>query len=153
MQGPDWKQFFRLGCVLALVSLTGCADFKQWMHNGKVGPDYMKPVAPMAYEWIDFNDPRVISEQHAVNEGAWWHSLNDPVLDQLVAQSYDQNLSLRAAGMRVMEARAQRGVAAGLLFPQSQEAYGSYNRIQVSRSGNSLGIPLPVRAFDFWSTV
>jgi NodT family efflux transporter outer membrane factor (OMF) lipoprotein len=153
MQTWNWKLCFRYGCLIAVVSLTGCAEFKQWMHNGKVGPEYRKPVAPVAYEWIDFNDPRVISQQNSVNGGAWWQSLNDPVLDQLVAQSYDQNLSLRAAGMRVMEARAQRGVAAGLLLPQFQEAFGSYDRIQVSSKGNSVGLPaLPVRAFDFWST-
>jgi NodT family efflux transporter outer membrane factor (OMF) lipoprotein len=122
------------------------------MQNGKVGPEYRKPVAAVAREWIDFNDPRVISEQNSVNDRAWWQSLNDPVLDRLVAQSYDQNLSLRAAGMRVMEARAQRAVAAGLLLPQFQEAFGNYQRVQVSQRGNSLGLALPVRAFDFWST-
>ena len=139
--------------VLAALSVTGCAELKQWMHNGKVGPDYCKPAAPIADEWIDFNDPRLISQEHSVDECAWWQSLSDPVLDELVFQSYERNLSLRAAGMRVMEARAQRAIAAGLLLPQFQEANGSYSRIQVSSAGNALGLPiLPIRAFDFWST-
>lgn len=153
MHGRNWKQLYRLSCLAAAVSFSGCSEFKQWVHNHKVGPEYRKPVASVSHEWIDFNDPRVISEQQSVNECAWWHSLNDPDLNQIVTQAYEQNLSLRAAGMRVMEARAQRGIAAGLLLPQYQEAAGSYNRIQVSERGNALGLPtVPDRAFDFWST-
>jgi NodT family efflux transporter outer membrane factor (OMF) lipoprotein len=135
------------------MSSTGCSEFKNWVRTHKVGPEYRKPVASVSQEWIDFNDPRVISEQQSVNECAWWHTLNDPQLNQIVMQSYEQNLSLRAAGMRVMEARARRGVAAGLLFPQSQEAVGGYSRVQVSERGNAFGLPIVSdRAFDFWST-
>ena len=153
MHDSQWKQLFCVSLMSAVLTITGCAEFKQWMHNGKVGPDYMKPAVPVADEWIDFNDPRVISQEQCVDESAWWRSLNDPVLDRLVFQTHEQNLSLRTAGMRVMEARAQRAVAAGLLLPQLQEAQGSYSRIQVSRAGNSIGLTtLPVRAFDFWST-
>ncbi len=112
------------------------------MRTHKVGPEYRKPVASVSQEWIDFNDPRVISEQQSVNECAWWQSLNDSQLNQIVTQSYQQNLSLRAAGMRVMEARARRGIAAGLLFPQSQEAVGGYSRVQVSDRGNAFGLPI-----------
>jgi hypothetical protein len=154
MDGIVMANLQRFGWMLAFLCLAGCAEFKQWMHNDfKVGPDYCKPVAPVAHEWIDFNDPAVISENHAVNDGAWWQSLNDPVLDQLVKQAYEQNLSLRAAGMRVLEARAQRAIAAGLLFPQFQEGAAGYNRIQLSTQGNPAGIAaLPVRAFDLWSS-
>lgn len=147
------KQIFCLSWVMCVLALAGCAELKQWAHQGKVGPNYRKPAAPVASEWIDFNDPRVINERCAVEEGAWWHALDDPVLHQLMLDAYEQNLSLRAAGMRVLEARAQRAVAAGLLLPQAQQATGSYTRIQVSQKGNSIGLPvLPLRAFDFWST-
>jgi NodT family efflux transporter outer membrane factor (OMF) lipoprotein len=144
----------RIVCALVALCMAGCAEFRQWKDNGyKVGPNYFKPGAPVAAEWIDFNDPAVISESNAVNDAAWWESLNDPVLNRLVTQTYQQNLSLRAAGMRVLEAQAQRAIAAGLLYPQFQEGFAGFNHIQVGTVGNAAGIgALPFRSFDLWSS-
>jgi NodT family efflux transporter outer membrane factor (OMF) lipoprotein len=109
---------------------TGCS-LRGWVHNGfKVGPDYARPAAAVASEWIDYRDPRVQSEEQDLSE--WWRALNDPVLDSLVETAYQQNLSLRVAGARILEARARRGIAAGNLFPQLQEAAGSYTRNKLS---------------------
>ncbi|HIF00819.1 MAG TPA: efflux transporter outer membrane subunit [Planctomycetes bacterium] len=154
MRNSQSSRSLRIVCSLVVLSLAGCAELKQWKDNGfKVGPDYRKPAAPVASEWIDFNDPGVISENHAVNEAAWWESLNDPVLDGLVNQAYQQNLSLRAAGMRVLEAQAQRAIAAGLLYPQFQEGFASLNHIQLGTVGNAAGIgAVPFRSFDLWSS-
>ena len=138
---------------LSALLFSGCAEFGQWMHNGfKVGPDYCKPAAPVADQWIDFNNPKVISTSQAVDDGAWWAALNDPVLNRLVQQAYEQNLSLRAAGMRVMEARAQRAIAAGLLLPQMQEAFANYNHFQISAAGNQFGVAALPRTVDLWGT-
>ena len=77
---------------------------------------------------------------------------NDPVLNNLVQVAYSQNLSLREAGVRVLEARAQRGVAAGNLFPQSQNINGSYARNMVStRAANVPALPFFNRTFDNWA--
>ncbi len=64
----------------------------------------------------------------------WWKAFNDPVLDRLIEWAYRENLSLRIAGVRVLEARAQLGIAIGGLFPQTQQASGflQYNRISES---------------------
>lgn len=144
------------GVLLSAVVMlsSGCGYMGNWLRNGfKVGPDYARPAAPIAEDWIDFNDPRVISDRYGVNDAIWWTTFNDPVLNELVQVSYQQNLPLRAAGLRVLEAQAQRAVAAGLLFPQFQQAFGQYQRIQLSRNGNPVGVSaLPARAFDFWST-
>ena len=43
-----------------------------------------------------------------------------------------QNLSLRAAGLRVIEARAARGITVGRFFPQTQQVVGSAAAHQVS---------------------
>ncbi len=141
---------------LAALTLTagGCAYLDGWMQNHfKVGPEYRKPAAPVADQWIDFNDPRVISDSLGVNDEAWWEVFNDPFLDDLVPLAYEENLPLRAAGMRVLEARAQRAIAAGNLFPQSQEALGQYQRIQISTNGNPAGVTmLPARAFSLWTS-
>lgn len=141
-------------CTLVVLCITGCAEFRQWKDNGyKVGPNYFKPGAPVAAEWIDFNDPAVISKSNAVNDAAWWESLNDPVLNRLVSQAHQQNLSLRAAGMRVLEAQAQRAIAAGMLYPQTQQGFAGLNHIQVGTVGNAAGIgAVPFRSFDLWSS-
>src|SRR5262245_44190204 len=80
----------------ALLSATGCG-LREWAHNGfKVGPNYSRPPAPVAEEWIDYKDPRVKSQEADLSH--WWHAFKDPVLDGLVETAYQQNLSLRVAG-------------------------------------------------------
>jgi outer membrane protein TolC len=115
--------------VLAILLNSGC-NLRQWVHNGfKVGPNYTRPPAPVASEWIDYRDPRVRSEEQSLSE--WWHVFNDPALNSLMETAYQQNLTLRVAGARILEARAQRGIAVGNLFPQVQQAFGEYTRNKV----------------------
>ncbi len=56
--------------------------------------------------------------------------------------AYGQNLTLQAAGVRVLQARAQLGIAVGDLYPQTQQAFGSldYNR-QSARAPFQAGGP------------
>ena len=51
-----------------------------------------------------------------------------------VHTAYQQNPNLRAVGTRVLQARAQQAIAAGNLFPQTQEATGSYSRVALSHN-------------------
>jgi NodT family efflux transporter outer membrane factor (OMF) lipoprotein len=129
----------RVIALLLLPFAAGCTTgVHEYIHNGfKVGPNYRRPAAPVAENWIDYQDARVISEppQH----WAWWTVFNDPVLNSLIDSAHRQNLTLREAGFRIAEARALRGFAVGNLFPQFQEAFGSYNRQQISREGLGLG--------------
>jgi NodT family efflux transporter outer membrane factor (OMF) lipoprotein len=54
----------------------------------------------------------------------WWRTFKDPVLDQLVAEAQRVNPNVRTAGMRIMEARAQLGIAGSTLYPQVQQVFG-----------------------------
>ena len=145
-------------CLLAvaLLVVSGCAPLKNWVRNGfKVGPNYGRPAASVADDWIDTDDQRVRTE--LPDNPMWWEAFDDPTLNELVQSVYEQNLTLRAAGMRVLQARAMRGVAVGGLFPQTQEAFGSYQRNQISAStsglGQLIGKGFPIaRVFDNWST-
>ena len=56
----------------------------------------------------------------------WWAVFDDPVLNALVCDAYRQNLTLREAGFRVLQARAQLGIARGELFPQYQALTGGF---------------------------
>ena len=113
------------------ICCSGCTSIGEYIHNGfKVGPNYQKPLAPVASEWID-------SKSKGVNVATedlrgWWKAFNDPVLDALIEQAYQQNLTLRSAGTRILAARAQRNIAVGNLFPQTQQAFADHNRNQLS---------------------
>ena len=65
---------------------------------------------------------------------------NDPVLNSLVENAYQQNLPLQIAGIRILEARAQLGVVVGNLYPQQQQGRGGAEYSQLSENApNSLG--------------
>jgi NodT family efflux transporter outer membrane factor (OMF) lipoprotein len=117
--------------VAAIVLNSGCITTGplDWVRNGfKVGPNYCRPPAPVAEEWIEAKDAKV-QERHLQD---WWVVFQDSTLNQLIGTAYDQNLTLRAAGTRVLEARAQQAIAVGNIFPQTQEATGSYSRVRLS---------------------
>ena len=84
----------------------------------------------MADEWIDYEDPRLRSEP--VELARWWDVFNDPTLDSLVQNAYQQNLSLRVAGTRILEASYRRQIAAGFMFPQLQDLTGSFSANKAS---------------------
>ena len=118
--------------MLLLVFLGGCTSFRDYIHNGlKVGPNYDTPSAQVAQQWIDADDQRVRSDSD--DPSAWWTVFDDSDLDGLIQCAYQQNLTLREAGCRILQARAQLGLVTGRLFPQTQNAAGDFNRIAASR--------------------
>ncbi len=139
----------RLWLIGSVVLLTSGCGLSNWIHNGfKVGPNYQQPPpAAISDEWIDAESPTVLSQPP--EHRAWWSAFQDPLLNDLIQTAYQQNLTLREAGSRVMQARARRAITVGNLFPQSQQAFGEFNRIQQSKS---VALPPPIRAFDQWST-
>jgi NodT family efflux transporter outer membrane factor (OMF) lipoprotein len=126
-------QISSLAIIAIAFLLGGCTGPLEWVKNGfKVGPNYCPPTAPVAIHWIDATDKRV---RMSTIPCQWWCLLKDPrtnspdpVLMGLICQAYNQNLTLKEAGMRVLEARYQKAIAVGELFPQQQDAFGSYAR-------------------------
>jgi NodT family efflux transporter outer membrane factor (OMF) lipoprotein len=92
-----------------------------------VGPDFKRPQVPWLADWTGGSleslavDPRV---PRSGQTQEWWRNFNDPVLAQLVAEAQRVNPNVRTAGMRIMEARAQLGIAGSTLYPQVQQATG-----------------------------
>ncbi len=109
---------FYLLFLLVFFLLFGCA----------VGPSFVRPKVKVAPNWMEAGDKRVKTEPP--NYRNWWHAFNDPVLNRLIDRAYSESLSLRIAGVRVLQARAQFGIALGALYPQTQQAFGflQYNR-------------------------
>ncbi len=126
------------GLVAAVLLNTGCIATSpgQWIHNGfKVGPNYGRPPAPVAAEWIQANDPSV--QNHQLQD--WWQVFGDPTLDALIVTAYEQNPNLRVAGTRVLQARAGQAIAVGNIFPQTQQATGSYSRVNLNSNMPIIG--------------
>lgn len=110
-----------IGSLFILVLMVGgCA----------VGPDFVRPDAPAEEKWIDTDLPQIKTEPADLTD--WWKVFNDPLLDSLIETAYRQNLPLQIAGLRIMEARAQLGLAVGNKYPQLQQLSGSATAVEIS---------------------
>jgi len=111
---------------------SGCTTLREYVRNGyKVGPQYAKPPAPVADDWIDTVDKRLIKDPD--EHRRWWANFKDPNLDSLICMASQQNLTLREAGFRVLESRAKLAITVGEFFPQQQFANGSFTQHGLSR--------------------
>jgi NodT family efflux transporter outer membrane factor (OMF) lipoprotein len=125
------KSAFRLfvsSLISATLLISGCT---------MVGPDFVKPEAPVEKEWMEARDAAIKTEPSDYKE--WWSVFNDPVLNSLVEHAYQQNLPLQITGIRILQARAQLGAVVGNLYPQLQQGRGGadYNKIS-ENAPNSL---------------
>ena len=111
--------------LLPIVFLSACVS---------LGPDFETPEAPVADDWMEAEQAGV--NYQAADDPEWWKVFNDPVLDRLIDTARSQNLSLRSAGLRVLQANAQLGIATGRKFPQVQQITGSGSNINLSENAN-----------------
>ncbi len=100
--------------IVLLGFLAACAP---------VGPEFVRPEVELPGDWSGTGENGL--ESSAIKQPQWWRVFNDPVLNQLVETAWQQNNSLEIAGLRVLEARAQLGIAQGNQYPQAQLAAGS----------------------------
>ncbi len=115
------------------LSVFGSLCLLSVVYGCRVGPNFVRPSAPTAPAWLESRGPQA---EAATRE--WWKAFDDPTLVRLVEVAFDENLSLRAAGLRVLQAQARRAIAIGDLFPQEQQLTGAYAR-QVQSQNTSLG--------------
>jgi NodT family efflux transporter outer membrane factor (OMF) lipoprotein len=115
----------------------------------KVGPDYVPPEPTVADGWRDAAREDV--DTRTPVPGAWWEVFGDAALGRLVDLARRQNPSLEAAAVRVLEARARRGIAVGGLYPQSQAATGAWTRVELSENRANQDNPSIDDSFDDWA--
>ena len=145
----------RLGAravVLAAATLLGACT--------TVGPDFIRPQAPVLADWKGGSLQPLATDPRIARIGqlqTWWRSFNDPVLDALIAEAQHVNPNVRTAGLRIMEARAQLGIAGSTRFPQVQQVTGDLVRFGEVRDGapNTNGVSLSAGGrisweIDFW---
>lgn len=134
------KQLGVLAMFLALcMTAVGC----------KVGPECFRPNAELPPGWKAAIDESLATQVEA--DQVWWTAFNDAGLNTLVERARSQNLTLQEANARIWEARSQRGVVRGGLFPQVAHT-DSYSRNKISNNASPFGTVGNFPAFDFWST-
>ena len=111
-------RFFRfsLGAILA-TSLGACT----------IGPEFEKPGITLDNKWLNPTGNELLSSP--IKDSRWWLVFNDSELNQLLEVAWQQNNTLEIAGLRVLEAQAQLGIATGNRYPQSQFLSGDAIRI------------------------
>jgi len=86
-----------------------------------VGPDYKRPdlqPPPM------FRGQAAAPTPESIGEALWLKIFDDPALFNLVREGLANNIDLRVAGARVVEARAIAGIARSFRFPQVGVGFG-----------------------------
>ena len=131
------RGLMRMAMPAAVVLLGGCTT---------LGPNFSAPQVPWLQGWPG-GAWRTLAEEAPrraqPRDDDWWRQFNDPVLDQLVAEAQRLNPGARTAGLRIMEARAQLGIAGSGLYPQLQQVNAEALRV---RNRGSDG-----RSTAFWS--
>src|SRR5258706_13676457 len=106
--GFAWR---RLATVLVVVGLlSGCT----------VGPNYRRPGVIVPADWRNAPEQRA-----SLGDLGWWGIFQDPALHELLSTAVVPNRDLQVAVARVLDSRAQLGVARAAQFPQVN-AGGSY---------------------------
>jgi NodT family efflux transporter outer membrane factor (OMF) lipoprotein len=105
-----------------------------------VGPDYRqpRPVTPDSWQSLPQTGVRVESPD-APTLAAWWTTLNDSTLNQLIEQALAANRTAREAYARVVEARARRGIANADFWPSIDAAAGASRTSSDSSRFNESG--------------
>ncbi|VVO24447.1 efflux transporter outer membrane subunit [Pseudomonas fluorescens] len=95
------------------LGLSGCV---------RLGPDFQAPGEAWIEHWNSPALEQASQQRRQPDIREWWQVFADPVLDRLIAETDAHNSNLKIAGLRVMEARAQLGIAQSGRYPQLQQA-------------------------------
>lgn len=128
-KSADAGEFLARSAIVALAAglLAGCAP---------VGPTYERPDVQVQPDWLDAE--RDLYKSDPAQLAAWWQTLQDPVLDRLIAKAHAQNNTLKIAGLRVLESQARLNIATGNRYPQVQVVAGDVTAVGTSKnSANS----------------
>jgi len=98
--------------LCGVLSLGGCV---------RLGPDFQSPTQAWVEHWNTQALELASQQRTQPDSRQWWQVFTDPVLDHLIAEADAHNADLEIAGLRVMEARAQLGIALSNRYPQFQQ--------------------------------
>ena len=114
-----------LACV---ACLGGCVT---------VGPDFHPQHEDWAEHWSDPAIEQATLQQSQPDASQWWQVFGDQNLERLMAEADAHNADLKVAGLRVLEARAQLGIAQSGRYPQVQQIGGDALYTKSRHAGGS----------------
>lgn len=120
---PSMRPLFTGGACLLLSACT------------VLGPDYQTPQVKEITDWHSASESQKTTA--AADYRLWWHQLGDPVLSALVEEALKKNPDVRIAGLRILEAQAQLGIAESLLGPQATIGTAELLQAGQTRNGHS----------------
>jgi multidrug efflux system outer membrane protein len=109
-----------------------------------VGPNYTRPRLNMPASYI-YQD----QEAQSTANIQWWKQFNDPVLDDLIAESLANNKNIMIAAANVEQAASVLKVTRSSLFPQ----FGYSGAGAKQRASESDGLRLPDNPYTSYQTV
>jgi NodT family efflux transporter outer membrane factor (OMF) lipoprotein len=116
-----------------------------------VGPDFTEPETEVQSNWTGTESPLI--DSGAALDPRWWQAaFGDPVLNKLTEDALKQNLTLRSAGLRVLQSQQQLAIAIGSQYPQQQQINALAQREQENGgriSDYNVGFNLSWE-LDFW---
>jgi len=121
------RNLYLLSFVVLILTISGCM----------VGPKYSRPETAAdsneveAFTYVGPHDQDVNALE---NNDRWWENFGDPVTKELVEEALANNLDLKAAAARVIQAQASLSETKGLQFPDI-----SYN-VNRDRSKRSMNL-------------
>ncbi|WP_094777947.1 TolC family protein [Paraburkholderia ribeironis] len=108
---PNLRRYWIL--LVGTVCLSACM---------RVGPDFHTQRESWSEHWTSASVEQVTQQEVQPDFRQWWQIFGDENLDQLMAEADAHNGDLKIAGLRVIEARAQLGIALAGRYPQVQQA-------------------------------
>jgi NodT family efflux transporter outer membrane factor (OMF) lipoprotein len=102
-------------CVILMAGIvaSGCT----------VGPDFSQPEVPGLQ--LDYLATQQLSSAQSADISQWWQAFGDPKMNALLDRAQSQNLPLREAYERIVEARANFCLEGGQLRPNG-DLFGDY---------------------------
>ncbi|MGA9163397.1 MAG: efflux transporter outer membrane subunit [Thiobacillus sp.] len=114
--GLRLRQLFQAGALLTAAHwLAACSS---------VGPNFQAPQQPLPEGWQSAS-LQALPRSEPARDTPWWARFDDPALAGLVDEALRQNVSVRIAGLRILESEAQLGIVGSSLYPQLQQLSGS----------------------------
>ncbi|MEA3131664.1 MAG: hypothetical protein QOF46_3459 [Paraburkholderia sp.] len=98
--------------LIGAFCLSGCI---------RLGPDFQTQREPWTEHWRSQAIEQATETRSQPDTRQWWQIFADPILERLIAEADANNAGVKIAGLRVMEARAQLGIAQSGRYPQVQQ--------------------------------
>lgn len=136
-QDTSGSRGFAIGVVaLAGIALSSCET---------VGVNYATPSTSVPDAWTMSIQPHLDDGAACLSD--WWLGFNDPALNSLIERTRTDNPDFKIALQRIVEARAQRGVAFSTLFPNLANE-DSYSRVRRSEGAGPVFGPNPLDLYS-----